>query len=70
MTIRYTADVFCNGCGNWMHGKTSDKPTGLARPSREAARKAGWSHSNTSIASDLCPECMRKASAKKDQKTA
>lgn len=58
MTVRYTADVFCDRCGNWMHGAVSDKPTGLATPALKAAKREGWSRDVKSIYMDLCPLCL------------
>lgn len=58
MTVRYTADVFCDRCGNWTHGVTGDKPTGLAGPALRAAKRAGWSRNVKSPLLDLCPDCL------------
>lgn len=58
MTIRYTADVFCDRCGNWVPGLTSEKPSGLARPALSLAKKAGWSRDTKSTYLDLCPKCL------------
>ena len=59
MTVRYTADVFCDNCGDWVHGTVSHKPTGLARPALEVAKNAGWSRHNASDYLDLCPTCLQ-----------
>lgn len=58
MTVRYTADVFCDRCVNWMHGVTSEKASGLATPALKKAKKAGWSRDVKSTYTDLCPNCL------------
>ena len=58
MTVRYTADVFCDKCGNWIHGAVGDKPAGLARKAVKVAKAEGWSRSTRSILPDLCPPCL------------
>ncbi len=61
MTVRYTADVFCDRCGNWTHGVTSDRHTGLAMPALAKAKRNGWSRDVKSTCTDLCPDCLREA---------
>lgn len=58
MTVRYTADVFCDRCGNWVAGATGDKSSGLATKAVKAARWAGWSRVKNSMYLDLCPSCV------------
>lgn len=58
MTVRYTADVFCDKCGRWVHGLVSDKSTGLARPALQVAKRDGWSRDVKSLYTDLCPSCL------------
>lgn len=59
MTIVYTADVFCDRCGCWVHGATGSKTSGLGRPALAVAKKAGWSRDVKSTYTDLCPECLK-----------
>lgn len=61
MTIIYTADVFCDRCGNWIHGCVSERNTGLARPALKAAKNEGWSRDVKSTYLDLCPKCLIEA---------
>lgn len=58
MSLSYTCDVFCDHCGNWVHGVTANKPTGLARPALSEAKKQGWSRDVKSTYTDLCPACL------------
>jgi hypothetical protein len=59
MTIVYSADVFCDACGIWVHGGVqSDKPTGMARPAIAVAKAQGWSRNTQSEFVDLCPKCL------------
>ena len=58
--IRYTADVFCDNCGCWIHGIIGSKPSGLARPALAEAKRHGWSRDVKSIFTDLCPTCLKK----------
>ncbi len=58
MSITYSADVFCDKCDNWIHGVTSDKPTGMARPALKIAKDNGWSRDVNSTLVDLCPSCL------------
>lgn len=58
MTLRYSADVFCDRCGNWIHGHVSHKAEGLARPALAVAKRAGWSRDVKSKFTDLCPHCL------------
>jgi len=56
MTVRYTADVFCDRCGDLVHGVTSVKPVGIASAAIKAAKAAGWSRDVKSTFMDLCPK--------------
>jgi hypothetical protein len=40
MTARITTDIFCDVCGQWEHGATSDRPE--RRLSRAELKKIGW----------------------------
>lgn len=61
MSLTYTCDVFCDRCGNWVHGVTTNKATGLARPALAEAKKQGWSRDVKSTLTDLCPKCLAKS---------
>lgn len=56
--IAYTADVFCDRCGDWTHGVTSNERKRQATEARDVAKLHGWSHSRKSEFPDLCPECL------------
>lgn len=58
MTVRYTADVFCDNCGDWVHGVTSAKSVGIASAALKAAKAGGWSRDVKSAFMDLCPKCL------------
>lgn len=58
MTVIYTADVFCDRCGNWFHGDTGFTASGLATKVVRRAKAAGWSRVNNSQWLDLCPVCV------------
>jgi hypothetical protein len=60
MTVVYTADVFCDKCGAWVHGVCSDKASGIARKALEIAKNCGWSRDVKSTFLDLCPNCLDK----------
>lgn len=61
MSIVYSADVFCDGCTDWVHGGVqSDKPTGMARPALAVAKQHGWSRDTQGEFVDLCPKCLIK----------
>ena len=66
MSIVYTADVFCNACGNWEHGVTQSTLLGIVMRSRKAATQQGWKVKalNQRHSIDLCPTC---AEAKKEK---
>lgn len=55
--ISYTADVFCDKCGDWTHGVTDGTGKRQATGARAAAKK-GWSHERRSLSPDLCPNCL------------
>jgi uncharacterized Zn finger protein (UPF0148 family) len=57
--IRVTTDVFCDICGNWVHGVVSDKKE--IRWAREIAADQDWIvrwHDGQTI--DICPRCQEK----------
>lgn len=58
MTVRYTADVFCDRCGDWVHGVTSDKSGGIASAALKIAKEGGWSRDVRSTYTDICPKCL------------
>lgn len=58
MSITYSADVFCDNCGNWTRGVVSDKPSGMAKPALAKAKREGWSRDVNSLFTDLCPDCL------------
>ena len=58
MTVIYTADVFCDKCGDWTHGVTLDRNSGLARKAIVASKREGWSRHARSQYLDLCPKCL------------
>lgn len=60
MSITYSADVFCDNCGDWTHGITSAKPSGMVRPARKQAMSKGWSYDPKGDLKDLCPDCLEK----------
>lgn len=60
MTVSYSADVFCDRCGNWTHGVTSNHKARLATYALEEAKKQGWSRDVKSTYLDLCPKCLDK----------
>ena len=55
MALVITTDVFCDGCGNWVHGVTGNRVR--ARPARETAATKGWVRRR---GQDLCPSCAPK----------
>lgn len=57
MTIKVTTDVFCNVCGNWVHGLVDfDKQAQMAR---DIARDQGWiTQRRDGKLVDLCPNCQ------------
>lgn len=64
MTVRYSVEVFCDRCGNWMSGiNSADKPNGLASKALKAAKQKGWSRDVKSTYLDLCPDCLGAARA-------
>lgn len=58
MTVIYTADVFCDKCGDWTHGVTLDRNSGLARKAVTVSKSEGWSRDARSQYLDLCPKCL------------
>ena len=58
MTVIYTADVFCDKCGDWTHGVTQDRNSGLARKAVTVSKSEGWSRDARSQYLDLCPKCL------------
>ena len=58
MSIVYTADVFCDKCGVWIHGATGNKAPGLATKALKVSKQAGWSRDVRSVYTDLCPNCL------------
>lgn len=60
MTVKYTADVFCDRCGNWEPSATATGNTssGLARQALSKSSKHGWSRNVRSIYLDICPTCL------------
>lgn len=58
MSTVYTANIFCDRCGNWLQGVTGPKPQGLARKAVEKSKRNGWSRQNNSQYLDLCPVCL------------
>jgi hypothetical protein len=59
MTIRYSVDVFCDRCGDWTHGATSNDKQRLASYALEKVKKQGWSRATKSMYLDLCPPCLK-----------
>lgn len=59
MSVTYSADVFCDKCGDWIHGTTSNEPRGIAREALKIAKKEGWSRDVRSTYLDLCPNCLK-----------
>jgi hypothetical protein len=57
MSICYTLDIFCDGCGSWVHGTTGRYFPPLISEAREKASYAlkGWRKMGKE---DLCPECQ------------
>jgi hypothetical protein len=59
MTIRYTTDIFCDQCANWLHGTISEQPKG--QECLDMARELGWTRKVIRGRKvDLCPECSDK----------
>lgn len=58
MTVRFSADVFCDRCGDWVRGATSNEKNALATRALKVAKAAGWSRDNKSIYLDVCPKCL------------
>ena len=58
MSITISMDVFCNYCGNWVHGTTGYKLG--ARRARRNAKREGWVRRlspATGKMIDVCPVC-------------
>lgn len=59
MSITKSVDVFCDVCGQWVHG-------GICITIPEArcvAKRFGWTfrkNKNTGLMEDVCAECQRK----------
>lgn len=60
MSIVITTDVFCDLCGNWIHGALG--PTPNARGARRKAKANGWDRRHVSGGGviDICPGCREK----------
>jgi hypothetical protein len=56
MSVVYIADVFCDGCSQWMHGATGVQAPSK-REARATARREHWLHIG---GRDFCPTCARK----------
>lgn len=60
MSVVYSADVFCDRCGDWVRGDAvGPNASGLARQALATARRAGWSRNVQSIYLDVCPSCLK-----------
>lgn len=59
MTVRLTHDVFCDGCGNWVHCFTSGAP--MIRRARKMAQDSGfvYRHVKGEGYKDFCPKCAK-----------
>ena len=58
MTVRYTADVFCNKCGSWLHYNVGIRP--VIRQARKFAKEMGWivKRGPDGYLIDICPSCQ------------
>jgi hypothetical protein len=55
--IRVTTDVFCDLCGNWIHGGVYLKEA--RKVARKKSREAGWiTRKSGGKTVDLCPGCQ------------
>lgn len=57
MSVTVTTDVFCDGCGVWIHGCVGPRPE--HRAARRVAKAHGWKYQRSSTRKmvDLCPRC-------------
>ena len=56
--IRVTTDVFCDDCGNWVHGGVSNEKD--ATSARRIARELGWVvRRRPGRMVDICPGCQK-----------
>lgn len=61
MTVIFRADVFCDGCGNWIPTEVSGpKQSGLIGRAVAEAKKQGWSRDTKCTYLDVCPECLKR----------
>ena len=55
--IRVTTDIFCDDCGNWIHGGVSNEKD--ATRARRIAREQGWVvRRRPGQIVDICPGCQ------------
>jgi hypothetical protein len=60
MSITYSADVFCDKCGNWEHGLTGPWGSVNSKTARIEVQKQGWRRVYiNSRGYDLCPHCVK-----------
>lgn len=59
MVVRVTTDVFCDECGDWVHGTISNEKQAIF--ARAVAREQGWIvRRRPGRMVDICPRCQEK----------